>query len=65
MMVSSEPMPMIFIERSFCVRCVSSSCPPFWNTLPISPNALLITPRLFTTPMMPAMAMPPMPMLLA
>ena len=51
-----------FIEMSRWVRTgftVSALVP---NDLPASPTALLITPHDFTMPMMPLMAIPPIPM---
>ena len=64
-MVMSVPMAIIFIERSRCVRTSSACCAPPLEIFPIKANALLITPQLFTTPMIPAMAIAPIPMLLA
>ena len=65
MIVSNEPIAMIFIDRSRCVRGASSASLLPLKILPTKVKALLITPQLFITPMMPAIAMPPMPMLLA
>ena len=61
-----EPMAMNFIERSRWVRMTLASAfdlPPI--SLAASPTALLMMPQDLMMPMMPAMAMPPMPMLLA
>ena len=60
-----EPIAIIFIDKSFWVRTTLASAffPPI--SLAASPTALLMMPHERTMPMMPAMAMPPMPMLLA
>ena len=64
--VSTLPMAIILNEMSRCVRCTSaeSGLLPFisWAA---SDTALRMMPQLFTMPMMPAMAMAPMPMLRA
>ena len=64
-MVRMEAMPMNRNERSRCVRfaIAESAFPPFIS-LAASPTALLMMPHDLMMPMMPAMAMPPMPMLL-
>ena len=56
---------MIFIGMSLCVRSTFSSdfFPPI--SFAARPTALFIMPHERTMPMTPAMAMPPMPMLLA
>ena len=58
------PMEMIFIEMSRCVRFTSAFTllPLPFSSFEASPTALLMMPHDFTMPMMPAMAMPPMPM---
>ena len=61
-----EPMAIIFIEMSRCVRFTLASTldlPPI--SLAASPTALLMMPQDLIMPMIPAMAMPPIPMLLA
>ena len=65
MMVMMEPMAMIFIDRSFWVRTTLASV--FLLSFPWRQDlrALLMMPHERTMPMMPAMAMPPMPILLA
>ena len=77
MMASIEAMAMKRNDRSRCVRGLS---PPWegvgevpWvgvgevplNSFPASPTAWRMMPHDLTMPMMPAMAMPPMPMLRA
>ena len=64
-MVKIEPKAIIFIERSFCVRItlVSTFLPPI--SLDANPTALLMIPHERTIPMTPAMAIPPIPILLA
>ena len=59
-------MAMNLNDRSFCVRTAVVSAPalPF-SSLPANETALLMMPHDFTMPMMPAIAMPPMPMLRA
>ena len=66
MMVTIEPTAIILKEMSRCVRFTSSSTPllPF-SSLAAKPTAPLMMPQLLMMPMMPAMAMPPMPMLRA
>ena len=58
------PMTTIFIEISLCVLRTSSSSALFFflNSPTASPSADLITPKDFMIPMIPAVAMPPMPM---
>ena len=60
----TTPKTMVFMGRSSSVRSVFSSKVPGLrlNSLTARPAALLMTPKLFTMPMMPAVAMPPMPM---
>jgi hypothetical protein len=51
-----------FIERSFSVLTSSScACPPFLNSLAARPTADLITPKDLMIPIMPAVAIPQMP----
>ena len=59
----ATPQTMVFIGRSSSVRSAFSVVAPGFrlNSLTASPAALLITPKLLTMPMMPAVAMPPMP----
>ena len=65
---TTSPMTMTFMEMSRCVRghssspCASCFLPKAARMREKLPR---MTERLFHTPMMPAMAMPPMPMLLA
>ena len=63
-MVRSAPPAMIFMGRSRCVRCTDSACCAE-STPRTSFTACTMMERLFQMPMMPAMAIPPMPMLLA
>ncbi len=58
------PQTTDFIGRSSCVRSGFSAAAPGLrlNSLVARPTALLITPALLMMPMMPAVAMPPMPM---
>ena len=64
--VTMEPMAIILNEMSRCVRFTFTSAPPLpFNSREARPTALLMMPQLLTIPMMPAMAMPPMPMLRA
>ena len=60
---STTPKTTVFMGRSSSVRrAVSSRVPGLRrNSFTARPAALLITPKLFTMPMMPAVAMPPMP----
>ena len=60
-----EPIAIIFIDKSFCVRSTLAAVVllPFIS-LAARLTAPLIKPHDFTMPIMPAMAMPPMPMLL-
>ena len=53
----------VFMGKSRCVRSSASSCLP--PTFCVSEKAPMMTLRLFHIPIIPAMAMPPMPMLLA
>ena len=56
------PNTMFFIGISSCVRSATSAAPPFFlNSLVASPTADFITPKDFIIPMIPAVAMPPMP----
>ena len=59
----ATPQTMVFIGRSSSVRRPFSVVVPGLrlNSFTASPAALLITPKLLTMPMMPAVAMPPMP----
>ena len=61
--VTTEPMAMILNDRSRCVRIWSrlSDEPPFIS-FEARETALRMMPHDLTIPMMPAMAMPPMPM---
>ena len=61
------PKVMNRIGRSFCVRGASICSTSFLplSSLPASETASTIMRQLFTMPMMPAIAMPPMPMLFA
>ena len=63
--VTMEPMAIILNEMSRCVRTVSSPSflPPFIS-LAASDTAPLMMPHDLMMPMIPAMAMPPIPMLL-
>ena len=65
MMVAMEQMAIILNDMSRCVRscCLSALWLPFIS-LAASDTALRIMPHDLMMPMMPAMAMPPMPMLL-
>ena len=65
-MVTSEPMAIILKEMSRWVRFTfsSTSLLPF-SSLAASPTALLMMPQLLMMPMIPAMAIPPIPMLRA
>ena len=65
--VTAIPITMIFIEMSFCVLMTSASASLFFllNSFAARPTADLITPKDFTMPTIPAVAMPPMPMCLA
>ena len=64
--VSTMPNTMVFIGISSCVLSVFSTFPPFLPNSPTaSPTADLITPNDLMMPMIPAVAMPPMPMCLA
>ncbi len=64
--ISAATMPIttIFIEMSLCVLRTSSSAPPFFfrNSPTASPRADFMTPNDLMIPMIPAVAMPPMPM---
>ena len=61
-----EPMAMNFMERSRWVRIVCASAPDFpFNSLEAKPTALLMIPHDLMMPKMPAMAIPPIPMLFA
>ena len=62
--VTMMPITTIFIEMSLCVLMTSASASDFLrrNSLVASPRADLITPKDLMMPMMPAVAMPPMPM---
>ena len=64
-MVKMDPKAIIFMERSFCVRMTFASTflPPI--SLAASPTALFIMPHERTIPITPAMAIPPIPILLA
>ena len=65
-MQTSEPMPMILNEMSRWVRFTYASTPLFpFNSLAAKPTAPLMIPQLLMMPMIPAMAMPPIPMLRA
>ena len=57
------PQTTVFIGRSSCVRSgASAEAPGLRRNSPAArPTALLITPALLMMPMMPAVAMPPMP----
>ena len=65
-MVTTEPMAMILKAISRCVlsRFLLSLLPPFIS-LVARLTALLMMPQLFTIPMIPAMAIPPIPIDLA
>ena len=65
-MQTNEPMAIILKEMSRCVRFTFSSTAllPF-NSLAAKPTALLMMPQLLMIPMIPAMAIPPIPMLRA
>ena len=65
-MVTSEPIAIILKEMSRWVRFTfsSTSLLPF-SSLAARPTALLIMPQLLMMPMIPAMAIPPIPMLRA
>ena len=67
MSVIAIPITMIFIERSFCVLMISDSAALFFllNSFAARPTADLMTPNDFTIPMIPAVAIPPIPMCLA
>ena len=58
------PKTIVFIGMSSSVRSVASAFVPgfFVNSLAASPTADLMTPKDLMMPMMPAVAMPPMPM---
>ncbi len=60
----TTPKTMVFMGRSSSVRSVFPSPVPGLrlNSVTARPAALLMTPKLFTIPMIPAVAMPPMPM---
>ena len=60
---SATVMPRITVRigRSFSVRCAASVLPFLLNSLPARPMALLITPALRMMLMMPAIAIPPIP----
>ena len=62
----TEATPMNLNDRSRCVR-TCSPCPPVppFSSFEARPTAFLIMPHERMMPMMPAMAMPPMPMLRA
>ena len=65
-MVTSDPMAIILKEMSRWVRFTfsSTSLLPF-SSLAASPTALLMMPQLLMMPMIPAMAIPPIPILRA
>ena len=65
-MVTSEPIAIILKEMSRWVRFTfsSTSLLPF-SSLAARPTALLMMPQLLMMPMIPAMAIPPIPMLRA
>ena len=60
----TTPQTMVFIGRSSSVRSTLSATAPGLrlNSETARPAALLMTPKLLMMPMMPAVAMPPMPM---
>ena len=62
--VRAIPKMTVFIGRSSWVRSALATDSPgfFLNSPAARPTALLITPALLMMPMMPAVAMPPMPM---
>ena len=65
-MTAMLPMAMILNDMSRCVRFTAAVASPLpFISLAASPMAPLMMPQLLTMPMMPAMAMPPMPMLRA
>ena len=65
MMVAAEPMAMTLKGRSRSVRgTLRAACLPPFISRAASATAPFIMPHDFIMPMMPAMAMPPMPMLL-
>ena len=61
------PTTTIFIEMSLWVLIVSASASLFFllNSLAARPSADLITPKDFTIPTIPAVAIPPIPICLA
>ena len=65
--VTAIPITTIFIDMSLWVLITSASAPSFFllNSLAASPRADFITPKDFTMPTIPAVAMPPMPICLA
>ena len=65
--VITIPITTIFIDRSLWVLITSASAPLFFllNSLAARPSADFMTPNDFTIPMIPAVAMPPMPICLA
>ena len=66
MSVTIEPMAIILNDMSRCVRCVSPAAfeLPFIS-LAASETALLMMPHDLMIPMIPAIAIPPIPILLA
>ena len=62
--VTAIPITIIFMEMSLCVLITSASASLFFllNSFAASPSADLMTPKDFTMPTIPAVAMPPMPM---
>ena len=64
--VRREPTAMIFIDKSFCVRGTAVSFFPLpFISCAARPTAPMMILRLLKMPMIPAMAIPPIPMLLA
>ena len=61
--VTTDAIPMKRNDRSRCVRCCAAAAPsplPFIS-FAASPTALLMMPHDLMMPMMPAIAMPPIP----
>ena len=65
-MVATEPMAISLNGMSSCVRLGFSTCAPLpLSSLAASDTAPRMMPQLLMMPMMPAMAIPPIPMLRA
>ena len=65
--VNAMPHTTVFIGRSCCVRSAAAAAdgPLRWNSEAARPMALFITPALFMIPIIPAVAIPPIPICLA